>query len=163
MLLHTTLSAQDLAPTLLTPAGGMESSTSGSLSWSLGEIAITHVRVGSALLTEGFQQIESDTTLTVLPTDPRRLQILLPNLITPNGDGQNDVFDPVSVLEGYRYYVPRSQTELLVLNRWGEVVFRKSPYERWESSNLPQSTYYFRLRRTDSGHIITEGAIHLLR
>ncbi|HMX39749.1 MAG TPA: gliding motility-associated C-terminal domain-containing protein [Saprospiraceae bacterium] len=164
LLLPFSLPAQTLSPVLLAPAGGMTAiSVEGSLSWSVGEVAIAHERAGSALLTQGFQQIEADTTLAPLPSDPKRLQILLPNLITPNGDGRNDVFDPVDVLEGYRYYVPRDKTELVIVNRWGEVVFRKGPYERWDGGSMPQAAYYFRLRRTDTGRVITEGPIHLLR
>lgn len=157
------LHAQELAPTLLTPAGGMTQSTTGSLSWSIGEVAITHELQGDALLTQGFQQSDFDTVLITLPNDPKKLQILLPNLITPNADGQNDEFDPVKVLEGYHYYVPRDRTELLIINRWGEVVHRGNPYQAWTGGTLPQSTYYFRLMRTDTKKVITEGPVHLLR
>lgn len=163
-LLSTALHAQTLSPTLLSPAGGMtQSPGGGSLSWSIGEVAIAHELQGDALLTQGFQQSDFDTVLTTLPNDPKRLQILLPNLITPNADGQNDIFDPATVLEGYRYYVPRDRTELIVINRWGEAVYRANPYKGWDGNNLPQATYYFRLRRTDTGKMITEGPLHLLR
>lgn len=163
LLLSTALRAQDLAPTLIAPAGGMtQSPGGGSLSWSIGEVAIAHELQGDALLTQGFQQSDVDTVLLTLPNDPKQLQLLLPNLITPNGDGQNDIFDPVSVLES-RYYVPRDRTGLLIINRWGEIVFRKIPYERWDGGHLPQATYYFRLLRTDTGKVITEGPVHLLR
>lgn len=159
----TLLSATLHAQVLLTPAGDMTQSATGSLSWSLGEVAITHELMGDALLTQGFQQPDVDTALTTLPNDSKRLRILLPNLITPNMDGQNDDFDPVTVLEGYRYYVPRDRTELLIINRWGEVVYRADPYKAWDGHNLPQATYYFRLLRTDSKKVITEGPVHLLR
>ena len=163
-LAATALRAQTLAPTLLTPAGGMtQSPGGGSLSWSIGEVAIAHELQGDALLTQGFQQSDFDTVLTTLPNDPKQLLLLLPNLITPNADGQNDIFDPVSVLEGYKYYVPRDRTALVVINRWGEVVYRADPYKGWDGSNLPQATYYFRLLRTDVAKVITEGPINLLR
>ena len=160
LLLCPTLRAQ----VLLTPAGGMtQLPGEGSLSWSMGEVAIAHELQGDALLTQGFQQSDFDTVLTTLPNDSKRLRILLPNLITPNMDGQNDDFDPVTVLESYRYYVPRDRTELVIINRWGEVVYRADPYKAWDGSNLPQATYYFRLLRTDSKKVITEGPVHLLR
>ena len=163
-LLHSiALHAQELAPTFLTPAGGMTQSPTGSLSWSIGEVAIAHELQGDAMLTQGFQQSDIDTVLITLPNDSKKLQILLPNLITPNMDGQNDDFDPVSVLEGYRYYVPRDLTELLIINRWGEVVHRGIPYQVWTGDKLPQATYYFRLLRTDTKKVITEGPVHLLR
>ena len=164
LLSASALRAQTLSPTLLAPAGGMtQSPGGGSVSWSIGEVAIAHELQGDALLTQGFQQSDFDTVLTTLPNNPRQLQILLPNLITPNMDGQNDLFDPVTALEGYRYYVPRDRVEMIVLNRWGEAVFRANPYKAWDGSSLPQATYYFRLLRIDTGKVITEGPVHLLR
>jgi|GEM_PF-2792179 len=162
-LLCISLHAQYLSTTLITPAGGLTESATGSLSWSIGEVAITHEAQGDALLTQGFQQSDFDTVLVTLPDDPKKIKILLPNLITPNADGQNDHFDPVKVLEGYQYYVPRDRTEIVIVNRWGEVVYHEKPYKAWDGGGLPQATYYFRLLRTDSKKVITEGPVHLLR
>lgn len=51
------------------------------------------------------------------------LDLYIPNAFTPNGDGQNDVFEV--------YGVGISQVELTVYNRWGQEVFQAS-------SNRPQ-------------------------
>lgn len=54
----------------------------------------------------------------------------LPNAFTPNGDGQNDLFTP------YSYCFIKS-IDLLVYNRWGELVFKTSdPDINWNGENL---------------------------
>ena len=56
---------------------------------------------------------------------------LIPNLITPNGDDQNDAFK-VNILANYQ------QTTLTIYNRYGEQVFHQSPYANtWDGDNLP--------------------------
>lgn len=42
----------------------------------------------------------------------------IPNVITPNGDGVNDVLQPLSQ--------PQPDYEMLVFNRWGQLVFRST-------------------------------------
>ena len=54
------------------------------------------------------------TDFTLFVGEP--LDIYVPNAFTPNGDGQNDVFE--------FYGVGISQVELKVYNRWGQEVFK---------------------------------------
>ena len=61
------------------------------------------------------------TEFTLFVGEP--LDIYIPNAFTPNGDGQNDVFEI--------YGVGVSQVDLTIYNRWGQEVFQ-------ESSNRPQ-------------------------
>ena len=52
----------------------------------------------------------------------------VPNIITPNGDGINDVFT-VPCLTEYPNH------ELSIFNRWGDEVFRAAPYQQnWEGT-----------------------------
>ena len=54
------------------------------------------------------------TEFTLFVGEP--LDLYIPNAFTPNGDGQNDVFEV--------YGVGVSQVDLLVYNRWGQEVFQ---------------------------------------
>ncbi len=54
----------------------------------------------------------------------------VPNAFTPNGDGTNDVFFPVLTAG-----LDLSQYQLLIFNRWGEVVFESRDYDyRWDGT-----------------------------
>lgn len=85
---------------------------------------------------------------------------LVPTVITPNGDGKNDYFH-ISGIEQF------SNTELVVLNRWGEEVYRVSPYNNsWDGVNrngveLPEDTYYVIVKITDDD--IRKGYIMIVR
>ena len=65
----------------------------------------------------------------------------IPNVITPNNDGFNDVWD-IRDLEGY------PNNEVRILNRWGDEVFEQAPYQNkwdgtWKGQALPGGTYYY--------------------
>ncbi len=48
--------AQSLTPTVIASAGGYASGGNVSLSWTLGELAVTTLSSGNFMLTQGFQQ-----------------------------------------------------------------------------------------------------------
>jgi gliding motility-associated-like protein len=81
--------------------------------------------------------------------------LLIPNVITPNGDGLNDYF----VVEGL--YAP---CELVVYNRWGKVVYRNEAYHNtWNGEGANAGVYYYTLRSTDATRRLWKGWIHVLR
>jgi gliding motility-associated-like protein len=70
----------------------------------------------------------------------------IPNSFSPNNDGINDVFLPVTNAIDPEYY------HLMVFNRWGDKVFDTTdPKEAWEgdykdgSYYLPDGVYMYRL------------------
>jgi gliding motility-associated-like protein len=69
----------------------------------------------------------------------------LPNAFTPNGDGDNEVFEP------YPFCFIES-IEMNIFNRWGEMVYTtKDPQINWNGVNkrgkeLPEGTYYYTCR-----------------
>jgi len=96
--------------------------------------------------------------VTVIP------QLIIPNGITPNGDGINDIWmiDNISRFPN---------CEVFIFNRWGEQLFYSKGYpddERWDGTykgkKLPTGTYYFVINLHDN--IITEpisGPITIVR
>ena len=99
------------------------------------------------------------------PLEPVDLDAL-PNAITPNGDGMNDalIFD---LLITNPLDFPNS--ELVIFNRWGDVVFKQQPYDNtWQGTNqsggeLPEGTYYFINRLSLENPEILSGDITIIR
>ncbi len=89
------------------------------------------------------------------------------NLITPNGDGKNDVF----TIENIETY---PDVEVTIFNRWGNVVYVTKNYAAapWNGTynntggELPDGTYYYIIRTAhqDNGkELIYKGHITILR
>ena len=83
---------------------------------------------------------DCDITSTVTVAVAERLPI--PNAFTPNADGLNDTWD-IPFLRRY------PQSQVLVYNRWGGLVFQSEPgYEKawdgfYQGSVVPQGTYTY--------------------
>lgn len=84
--------------------------------------------------------------------------LFIPNLVTPNGDGKNDLF----VIVGLSNY-PNST--LRIYNRWGSEVYESQNYQNdWGGSGLNDGTYYYILIvNTSTGKQAYKGWIELLR
>ncbi|HWV71812.1 MAG TPA: Ig-like domain-containing protein, partial [Pseudosphingobacterium sp.] len=71
--------------------------------------------------------------------------LFIPNFFTPNGDGQNDVFEIVGI-EAY------DRVELFIFNRWGDEVYNNPNYiNNWDGSNLNEGTYYYLVKLRKEG------------
>jgi len=77
--------------------------------------------------------------LTVIPIDG----VIVPDVLTPNGDGENDVL----IMPGVDEF---PQNEFSVYNRWGERVHHAQPYtnaEPWDGMKngklVPAASYYY--------------------
>ncbi|QBQ42054.1 T9SS type B sorting domain-containing protein [Sphingobacterium psychroaquaticum] len=94
-----------------------------------------------------------DRANVTVVVDPREL--LIPNVITPNGDGKNDNF----VIVGRENY---DRIELIIMNRWGNEVYRNADYkDEWGGGNLNEGTYY-PIIRAIKGNKIREFKSYLL-
>lgn len=70
--------------------------------------------------------------------DPQ-CEIVIPNVISPNGDGHNDVFFIQGILA--------TKSTVRIFNRWGQVVFESSNYRNnWAASDLPDGTYFYEVK-----------------
>ncbi len=89
-----------------------------------------------------------------------------PNLVTPNGDGSNDRWEVVNLVEMGQY----PMNELWIFNPWGICVFHASNIKRHEEfwdpneTKSPDGTYYYRFAaRSAYGIVRRNGVIEVLR
>lgn len=84
----------------------------------------------------GKCEATDDVTITVI-------ELFIPDVITPNGDGKNDFFRIKGIDEN---------TSLTIMNRWGVVEYESSEYKNdWngygtQNKLLPDDTYFYILR-----------------
>ena len=90
----------------------------------------------------------------------------VPNLVTPNGDGTNDRWEVVNLLEFGNY----SMNELWVYDRTGALVYHVKNIRRsdqfWdpEATRSPDGTYYYRfVAEGPYGVVKRNGTIEVLR
>jgi gliding motility-associated-like protein len=85
------------------------------------------------------------------------------NAFSPNGDGKNDLFDPLAWHLQHNSNIDRDNVELIIRNEWGELIYRSS-YEPWDGTNngkqLPIGAYLYTLK---GEKIKEQGIINLLR
>ena len=85
-----------------------------------------------------------------------------PNMITPNGDGQNDVW----VLDNLSVIYPECVVK--IFNRWGNLVFESIGYkDNWDGRNnkdekLPMGTYYYLIELNDIEKTIIKGHVSII-
>lgn len=118
--------------------------------------------------TVDFAGNESDRTAIICVDNCPSYE--LPNTFTPNGDGQNDLFQPFP-------FCFIDKVDFQVFNRWGEIVFRTNdPNLNWSGINLAgkelaEGVYYYRCQvfeqRVESGispkNTTLSGYIELIR
>jgi len=91
--------------------------------------------------------------------DPYAYNLEIPNVITPNGDGYNDLF---KIRNLDKYY----SNTLTIANRSGQVVFEINNYQNnWDAQNLDAGTYYYILSYKDNNQNkgIIKGTLSVVR
>ncbi|HEY0895692.1 MAG TPA: gliding motility-associated C-terminal domain-containing protein [Sphingobacteriaceae bacterium] len=92
--------------------------------------------------------IRTSASVAAMSTDPNMedntatdqkeiLDVKIPNIFTPNGDGTNDVFE----IRGITKY---AENKLTIVNRWGDMVYQKNNYQNdWDGNSLLDGTYFY--------------------
>ena len=88
-------------------------------------------------------------------------QCFVPNLISPNGDGESDTF----VIPCAASFPGSS---LIVFNRWGSKIFETGNYQNdwdgsYEGQPLPTGTYFYQLTLNDSSKTALSGYVTVIR
>nr|WP_245588242.1 gliding motility-associated C-terminal domain-containing protein [Algoriphagus terrigena] len=78
------------------------------------------------------------------------LPFRIPNVITPNGDGDNDTFE----IKGLGKF---ASSEIVILNRLGDHVLEKKEYQNdWDAPGQVAGTYFYVLKLTDGSGKVHE-------
>jgi gliding motility-associated-like protein len=81
--------------------------------------------------------------------------ITIPNIITPNGDGKNDVFS----IQNLQFY---PNTVINIYDRWGRVVYTSNNYpNNWDGGGQSDGVYYYILTLPNSKKY--KGFIQIIR
>lgn len=104
---------------------------------------------------------EDSYTLTVIANYCDEFDPVFPTVITPNGDGKNDVFEVQNLEKIY------PNCHVVIYNRWGSVVFESTGYAdswngRYKGEPLPMGTYFFKLELNDEENRIFNGPISII-
>ncbi|MFN3528383.1 MAG: gliding motility-associated C-terminal domain-containing protein [Bacteroidia bacterium] len=82
-------------------------------------------------------------------------EVVVPNVITPNGDGANDFF----FVEGLEFF-PKNRVSLF--NRWGQRVFESEDYTNdYSPVNLESGTYIYMVEIPDKP--LVQGALRIIK
>jgi len=84
--------------------------------------------------TNGIDTSESNYAICNQPEPP---VVTVPNVITPNGDGWNDIF----MIDYLNQYDIR---KLTIFNRWGTIVYQSDDYQNdWDGGNVSDGVYFY--------------------
>lgn len=138
-----------------------------SFSWGDGALGLSRMITGPGMyaLAYSVQGCEAVDSVRITEEDCS-YALEMPNVFTPNGDGSNAVFRPITAL-GLADY------RLAIYNRWGQEVFRSSePAAGWDGRGpggavMPAGVYFWVLEHRSSQQpdvpITDHGTVTLLR
>jgi gliding motility-associated-like protein len=86
-----------------------------------------------------------------VPPIPPIDTVIVPNVITPNGDGRNDFFE----IRGLMSYT--TTREVMIMNRYGRVIYRNEAYDNaqpWDGKDqsgslLADGVYFYVIKLYD--------------
>jgi gliding motility-associated-like protein len=121
----------------------------------LGNLAVTD---GGFYYVEVYEPVCNFMSVTPYFVIVKSCAIFIPNIFTPNGNGDNDSF----VIRGLEDF---ANSTLQVYNRWGNLVYESDNYKNnWKADDLAEGTYFFILGvNTVDGMDYHQGDVTILR
>ena len=88
---------------------------------------------------------------------PQPVELNIPNVITSNGDGINDLFT-INNLDRYDY------NNITIYSRWGTIVYKTENYQNnWDGGNVAAGVYFYVLEvLEDNKTIIHQGTLTII-
>jgi gliding motility-associated-like protein len=154
--------------TFLCPGDTLLLNAGEGISWSWGGDASTNTSQFYTVTSPGIFSATVTSTcglgsdqIVVLPCaseepEDSTMEFTFPNIITPNSDGINDLFEVANLPEN---------TEVLIFNRWGNVVFYSANYQNnWDGKDdsgrtLVDGVYTYKFTTTTG--TIGHGFVHI--
>lgn len=106
-------------------------------------------------------------TIEIEKEEKEPIDIMIPEGISPNNDGVNDLFVIPILRDTPEQYL---DNELVIYDKRGRIVFKASPYHNdWDGtyyrngSILPQDTYFYSVKLANQSGMIKQGTISLRR
>ena len=126
------------------------------LVWSTGdEGSVTYVPMQTGGTYTVTATDDCGRTATAASTVAIDCDIIVPNVFTPNNDGQNDRF----FIEG----IASTQNTVKIFNRWGQVVYEAKNYRNtWNALDVPDGTYFYEVITSRGPEPLT-GHVTILR
>ncbi|HMI02787.1 MAG TPA: gliding motility-associated C-terminal domain-containing protein [Pedobacter sp.] len=145
--------------------------SSRTVNWDIQKLdsgKTAEIRIKVKALSPG--QVKNIATVSAFEVDPdpannsstnekNIVDIMIPNVFTPNGDTKNETF----MIPGLEKY---EANELTIINRWGATVYAKKGYKNdWAGDSLAEGTYYYLLKVKAGGNKweVYKGYVTLLR
>lgn len=93
--------------------------------------------------------VDSLSRIIIINTVTTEIDLLIPNAISPNGDGRNDIWK-LQFLDFIN-----AEAEVTIFNRWGQQIFQSIGYDtpfdgRYNGELLPEGTYYYVIKISES-------------
>jgi gliding motility-associated-like protein len=133
---------------------------SGSLNFAVGSKVTATPMVTTRYIVTGKSSLGCQAQDSVLVTVREPLFVRIPNLITPNGDGQNDAWVIWDIKD-------LTVFDLTITDYAGKIVFTSSSYQNnWNATQdgkeLPEGIFYYRLHNRDTNENL-KGFIQVIR
>jgi len=131
----------------------------------------TYANIGDYAVRLMITDLNGCDTTIVQNVLVKYLNLFIPNVITPNGDGKNDQFlikekvaeknyNVIDLLEVYL------SNELIIYDRWGRKVYNQNNYKSgdWDGGNLAEGVYYYIFKGVGQyGNDAFHGSVTILR
>ncbi len=93
----------------------------------------------------------------------KNCDVLIPNIITPNGDGVNDYFRIVLKGSNEDFYMSFPNSTLLIYNRWGKKIYESNNYQNdWNGNGAADGVYYWTLELADGEETQMQGTVTIM-
>jgi gliding motility-associated-like protein len=124
-------------------------------------LVVSNAFGSDSIFFDNYIVVDSCIIPTTTPIDTVKPVVIIPNVFTPNNDGQNDLFKVggIGIVE----------VTIVVYNRWGQVVYETNQVNAgWDGrtnsgTEVPEGTYFYVIEATTTTKETYTGYVTLLR